>query len=184
MKSTVKSWVCTPLALAFLLTLILSPAALAQKGGVEIGGDAGILEFDDELGGEQEFRGDFRAGYFFTDRLELEGQYLHATSIFDLALTAYMVNGVYHFRSADAGVVPYVLAGVGSADVEVTPFFLGPVISDNGTALQAALGVRFYVGDEHRGSWRLEVSALNEDTFDEDSTHLSLVGGFSWRFGG
>lgn len=183
MKNTGKFGAIRALAFSFLLTLTLGPAALAQQGGFEIGGDAGFIDLDDELGGEREFRGDFRGGYFFTDRFEVEGQVIRATSLFDLTLTAYMVNGVFHFRSAEETFVPYVFGGVGSANVEFSRLF-APNFDDNGTAFQAGVGARFYFGDEHRGSWRLEASALNEDTFDEDSTHLSLVGGFSWRFGG
>jgi hypothetical protein len=30
---------------------------------------------------------------------------------------------------------------------------------------------------------RVEISAINEDTFEETKTHTNLTGGFTWRLG-
>lgn len=179
MRETIKS---STFVLALLLMLAAVPAARAQAGGFEIGVGIGAMEFDDNLGGENELRVDVRGGYFFTDRFELEGQLIRATSIFDLTLTAYMVNGVFRLGSSER-VVPYLLVGAGTANVELSGGPFGVSVDDDGTALQVGLGTRFYFGDSGRGSFRLELSALNEDSFDQDSTSFSLTGGVSWRFG-
>jgi hypothetical protein len=61
------------LSLAFLLPL------QAGAEGFEAGFGAGGIELDDELGGETELRVDGRFGYFPTDAVEIEGQFIRAT---------------------------------------------------------------------------------------------------------
>ena len=43
---------------------------------------------------------------------------------------------------------------------------------------------RFFFGDKKRVAVRVEMSVIDEGTFDETSTHVSLTGGFTWRLGG
>ena len=165
-----------------LLLLVSAPAAWAQAGSFEFGVGGGVTELDDNVGGEREFRAEVRGGYFITDHFQLEGQLLRVTSVFDLSLTAYMINGVFHFGT-DQGIVPYVLVGAGVADLGFSGFPFNSSVDDQGTALQAAVGTRFFLGDTGR-SVRLELSTLREDSFDEDSNYLSFTAGFNWRFGG
>ena len=74
------------------------------------------------------------------------------------------------------------LVGAGTADVEEdTPLFV-PSPEDEGTALRAAFGGRFDIGQTGGAFSRVEVSALNEDSFDEDATHIALSILFGWNF--
>jgi hypothetical protein len=56
--------------------------------------------------------------------------------------------------------------------------------NDTGAARQIGLGCRFFFGDADQVAFRLQASRLTEDTFDETSTHLNYVVGFTWRLGG
>lgn len=173
---------CSMFALTLFLLAAATPAAWGQAGSFELGINGGLIEFDDNVGGEREFRFDVRGGYFFNDHFQLEGQAIRATSIFDLDLEVFMVNAVFHFGGNER-FTPYALVGAGIANLEFSQGFFRRSVDDSGTALQAALGARFYVGNGGN-SIRIEVSALNEETFDDDATNISLTGGFSWRFGG
>ena len=57
-------------------------------------------------------------------------------------------------------------------------------LDDSGVAYQVAGGSRFFFGAKHRVAVRVELSVIDEDTFDQTSTHVSLTGGFTWRLGG
>ncbi len=51
------------------------------------------------------------------------------------------------------------------------------------TTALGAIGGRFRMGAGQRSSIRVELGALNEDSFGDDSTHVSLTCSFGWRFG-
>jgi opacity protein-like surface antigen len=165
-----------------ILTLLATTPALAQKGAFEIGLGGGLTVLDDKLGGDTGLSFDLRAGYFLTDRFEIEIQNFYASSIVEGAFSSYTLNAVYHFE-AEEGPVPYILAGVGTADVELDALFVEG-ISEESTALRAAVGGRFGRNRWQRTSIRAELSALNEDSFDSNSTHVGATIVISWFFGG
>ncbi len=186
----------TRLVPAFACAVILAclPAfADVREGNGEIGFGFGITEFDSSSSSDSGVCGSIRGGYHFTNLFELEGQVLNTTSTDftwvglggqDLTMTAVLVNAVFNFHPKKETVVPYVLAGVGrvAADVDLNLGF-GATYDDNASAYQAATGVRFFFGKNKRAAFRIEASWLNEDSFDESSTHTSFAGGFTWRIG-
>src|SRR6059036_2849460 len=173
------------LALSALVTLAFATPAAADigKGNGEIGFDLGFTNFDSKVSGENGGRFVFRGGYHFTDLFQLEGQDGASATTENVAGTdvdTLLVNGVFNFHPKKATIVPYVLVGAGFAHTE---FDDGSKIDDNGFAYQVAGGARFFFGKKDQVAVRVEISAINEDTFDETSTHTNLIGGFTWRLG-
>ena len=164
-----------------IVALAAASPALAQKGSFELGLGAGLTILDDKLGGDTGLSGDFRAGYYFTDRFEVEVQHTYASSVVDGAFTSDTLNAVYYFPN-DEGSLPYLLVGAGIADVELDALFVDSE-TDEGTAIRAAAGIRFGRDAWQRAFFRAELSALAEDSFDENSTHLSAMVLFGWNFG-
>jgi opacity protein-like surface antigen len=155
------------------------------KGNGEIGFDFGFAQVDDEITDDSGGRFSFRGGYFFSDLFQLEGQStaiivseVEGTNV-DITLSMFFVNAVFNFRPNEQ-LVPYALAGFGSANLE---FSNGASIDDDSGAWQVAVGSRFFFGKSRRPSVRVELSYLSEDTFDESSSHVTAVVGFSWRLG-
>lgn len=169
------------LCLFALIGVVASLPAAAQQGDFEVGAGLGFMELDDKLGGDSGLSADLRIGYFVTDRFQLEIQNTRASSILSGSFDALTLNAIYHW-DRKTRIVPYVLVGAGRADVDLDDFF-GERPDDDGTALRAAVGARFWLGSKERASLRVEFGALNEDSFGEDSTHLGLTSSFSWRFG-
>lgn len=169
------------LPLMALFGLLAAAPATAQEGSLEIGLGGGLIDLDEKLGGDSGLALDLRAGYFVTDRFEMEIQSVHASSILEGSFRAHTLNALYHF-SDRKGLVPYVLIGAGTADVELDCFFCPPV-EDEGTALRAAAGGRFWLGERQRAAVRTELSALNEDAYGDNATHVGCTVVFSWRFG-
>ncbi|MEM9553504.1 MAG: outer membrane beta-barrel protein [Acidobacteriota bacterium] len=165
------------------LILLTAVSASAQRGSFELTAGAGSMSLDDKLGDDSGLALDLRVGYFVTDRVEIEIQRSSASSILEGSFDATTLNAVYHFESSRL-IVPYVVGGVGLVYVEIDDQLFGPPLDDDGTALRAAIGGRIRLGDSQRASLRVELTALHEDTFDEDSTHLGLTTSFAWRFGG
>ena len=171
---------CLAIFPATLLALaLISPPAAAE--GWEVGFGIGGVDIDDNLQGDSDYIADVRFGYFLTDRFEVEGQALRAPNVFDVRLTAFLVNAVYNFRP-DRATIPYLLVGIGTIDVKGGPLYQGST-SDDGFAYQLGVGSRFLVGSGKRFALRLEVSALGEETFGESSVHPRFSGGMTWRFG-
>src|SRR5262245_1659731 len=129
---------------AFALTLPASAQVDPGKG--EIGGGVGYTSFDSNKSDESGTALAVRGGYNFTKLFELEGQLADTSasdSGADLTMNTYMVNAVFNFHPVDH-IVPYVLGGVGYADLSVdTPF---GSVSDSSNALQVAVGSRFFFG--------------------------------------
>ena len=169
-----------------VVSLSVSPAlAGIGKGNGEIGFDFGLAQIDDEVTDDAGGRFSIRGGYFFSDLFQLEGQ---ATAItvseaegtnVDISLSTFFVNAVFNFHPSKQ-LVPYALGGFGSANLE---FSNGTSIDDDSNAWQIAVGSRFFFGKSKRPSVRVELSYLSEETFDENSNHISVVVGFSWRTG-
>lgn len=176
-----KTFIPTWTGIALLVVLVATPAT-AQKGEFEIGLGAGFTSLDDKLGGDAGLGLELRAGYFVTDRFELELRSTQASSMLDGSFSAYTLNVIYHLADRE-GLVPYVLVGAGIADVEVDALFRDP-LTDESTALRAAVGTRSRFGEAQRGSVRTELSALSEDSFNDRSTHVSLTVILGWHFGG
>jgi len=86
---------------------------------------------------------------------------------------------VFNFHPKDS-IVPYVLGGVGRANLSVDA--PGGSISDQSNAIEVAIGSRFYFGAKKNAGLRVELESLNEKTFDESSTHNDINVGFTWRF--
>ncbi len=181
------------LALA-CVTLLVVPFVTPVSGGVgagngEIGFDFGFTEFDSNTADDTGFRGVFRGGYHITDLFQIEGHLASSVSdedIVDVTLTTLFVNGVFNFHPTNANIVPYVLGGIGVANVDFEvdiPFFGSIDVDDDSVAYQVAGGSRFFFGSNKRTAFRIELSVMGEDTFDESSTHINLVGGFTWRLG-
>ncbi|MCG8457280.1 MAG: porin family protein [Holophagales bacterium] len=129
-------------------------------------------------------RSEFRFGYLFSDRFQLEGQLMRADAVFDAELVAGLVNAVFNFRT-DESIVPYVLGGLGYYNLEDYSFLgLGPDLDEDSTAAQLGFGSRFFFGSSRQMAARVELSMLwlDSDLFDSDR-HTSLTAGLSWLLG-
>jgi len=166
-------WLALVLGFAFLPTT-------ASAGDFELGFGFVDVQFDDNIGGDSDFGFDFRAGYYLNERFELEIESMSATALFDADLQVWTLNAVFNFRTGGS-FVPYVLIGAGQAKLETGSLF-GPSYDDDGAAYKAGVGARFYFGRSKHASFRLELAALGENTFDENSNHGILFGGLGWKF--
>jgi opacity protein-like surface antigen len=178
--------------LGFLVmaALALSTPALAaiDKGDGEIGFDYGSTQLDSDTGFNSATSLGLRGGYFFKPSVELEGQFSSSSDTVDVSgnsvdgtFRMYMVNGVYNFN-APHQVVPYVMAGVGMMDDQVKEF--GASVSDSSSAFQVGAGSRFFIGSTKTAAFRIDLSMVQESTFDQVSTHKNVSAGFSWKLGG
>src|SRR4029077_18867589 len=100
----------------------------------------------------------FRGGYHISRLFEVEGEIsasahynlnLQNTTRADVVLTTVSPNGVFNFHSKTGNVVPYVLAGFGSATLDF-PF---ANVKDSGAAHQAGGRVRFLFGRHPAGAF-------------------------------
>lgn len=167
------------LYLALVLGLAFLPTT-ASAGDFELGFGFVDVQFDDNIGGDSDIGFDFRAGYYLNERFELEIESMSASALFDADLQTWTLNAVFNFRTGGS-FVPYVLVGAGRARLDVGSLF-GPSFDDDGFAYKAGAGARFFFGRSKHASFRLEVAALGEDTFDENSIHGILLGGLGWKF--
>jgi opacity protein-like surface antigen len=173
-----------------LLALVCSAPAMAaiDTGNGEIGFDYGDTQLDNDTGFNSATSLGVRGGYFVSKNFELEGQAASAKDSIDVSGTSvdgtfrqYMVNGAYNFNTPNQ-IVPYVLAGVGMADNEVSA--LGSTASDSSMAYQVGAGSRFFFGKTRTAAFRVDLSMIQESTFDQTSTHKNASAGFSWKLGG
>ena len=178
-------------SLAFLGVLVFSAPALAgiEKGNGEIGVDYGSTSYDNDAA---EFDSSdslsLRGGYFFTNLFQLEGQFISSdTTVSDLGSNVkastdiMMVNGVFNFMPGKE-IKPYVLVGLGQASTDIDAEGFGSV-DDSGTAYQIGAGSRFFFGKSKRAAFRFDVSMINQDTFEEETTNTTVAGGFTFRLG-
>jgi len=130
-----------------------------------------------------------RGGYDLNDQFQVEGMFSSASASGDVSGTStdttmrvIMVNGVMNFHPRKKELVPYVMAGVGRADVSVDAS--GSNGSDNSIAYQVGGGTRIYFGKTKRAAFRADLSLLKETTFNDTSTLTTLTAGVTWRLGG
>lgn len=168
------------IAVAVAAFAVVPVHAQMRAGQFEVGADLGVTQFDDKLGDDSDARVAIRGGYFVTRAFELEAQLATSATIFDQDLSTAMVNAVWNFGS-DRRFSPYVLGGIGIATLQDNRLF-SDNDEDSDLALQAAVGTRFWIGSASRWGIRVEASALNEETLDENSTHLTFSGGVVYRF--
>jgi hypothetical protein len=178
-----KRWMIADLCTFVCLTPLRADPA---SGKGEIGFDFGATRFDSDVTGKSGFRLALRGGYHFTRLFELEGEISDSahytwdqepTGDADLRLTSILLNGVLNIPSSTGRLVPYLLAGFGSARLDFPRS--GP--NDTGDAWQAGAGCRFFMGPH--AAFRLQVTRMREKSFDVNKDHLHYVAGFTWRLG-
>jgi opacity protein-like surface antigen len=177
------------LTVAFVALFAFSVPALAGigQGNGEVGFDYGSTDYDSDTGLDSSDSLSLRGGYFMTNLFQIEGQYQTADSTtddlgvdVDASTDILMVNGVFNFHPKK-DITPYVLAGVGRADVSVDT--VGFSESDSGMAYQIGAGSRFFFGKSKRAAFRIDLSRISQDTFEESTTNTTFAGGFTWRIG-
>jgi len=186
------------LCCAALVALIGAPAFAA--GNTTTGNtnstEAGEIGFGfgqsnvgaDEVGVDSATFLGLRGGYNFTPAFELEGQFASSSEDGTVATVDYsttmrylMANGVYNFRPAKKELVPYVMAGIGRADISVESS--GQTVDDNSMAYQIGGGTRYFFGKTKRTGFRADLSILKHDNFDDSTTVKTLTAGFTWKLG-
>jgi len=183
------------LCCAALVALIGAPALAgttgtnAGNGGGEIGFGVGQSDLGSDTTGVDtaQFLG-VRGGYNLNKQFEVEGQFSSASENGDIAGTSVdstmrvlMVNGVYNFYPNKKEVVPYVMAGVGRADAEVSAS--GSSVSDNSVAYQIGGGTRIFFGKTKRAAFRMDLSLLRDTTFNDSTTTKTLTAGLTFKLG-
>jgi len=176
---------------AVLVMVFAAAPALAtgmKQGDAELGAGVGSTQLDNNTGFDSGTSLEVRGGYFFNPAWELEGQLASSSASTDVAGTTfdgtfrmYMVNGVYNFKTPKE-IVPYVLAGIGIADNQVQASGLGST-SDSGHALQIGGGSRFFFGKDKKAAFRVDLSMIQESTFNDTQNNTNLTAGFTWKFG-
>jgi hypothetical protein len=186
------------LPLTLIAALVLGAPAFAASptsgSGTESRGEIGFGVGQSDVGADEigvdsaQFLG-LRGGYNFNPQFQVEGQFSKASENGDVAGTGvdstielYMVNAVLNFHPPKKEFVPYVMAGVGRADVSVDAGSVSA--SDNSTAYQIGGGTRVYFGESKRMAFRADVSMMKESTFDDNSTITTFTGGLTFRLGG
>ena len=183
------------LCFAVCAVLALSAPAFAANGSSnsskgEIGFGVGQSDVGSDSTGVDtaQFIG-VRGGYHLNDQFQVEGMFSSASANGDVSGTSVdttmrviMVNGVMNFHPRKKELVPYVMAGVGRADVSVDAS--GSNGSDNSIAYQVGGGTRIYFGKTKRAAFRADLSLLKETTFDDSSTLTTLTAGVTWKLGG
>jgi opacity protein-like surface antigen len=179
----------TILSVALVALFAFSAPALAEitKGNGEIGLDYGSTDYDSDTGLDSSDSLALRGGYFMSRLFQIEGQYITADSTtedfgteIEASTDVLMVNGVFNFHPKKE-ITPYVLVGMGRADVSVDT--TGFSADDSGMAYQIAAGSRFFFGKSKRAAFRVDLSRVTQDTFEETTTNTTFAGGFSWRLG-
>ncbi len=185
-----------PLTLVAVLVLgaPVFAASAPSKSGTDSRGELGFGFGQSNVGADDigvdtaQFLG-LRGGYNFNPQFQIEGQFSKASENGDVAGTGvdstiqlYMVNAVLNFHPPKKDFVPYVMAGVGRADVSVDS---GPIsANDNSVAYQVGGGTRVFFGERKLMAFRADVSLMKESTFDENSTFTTFTGGLTFRLGG
>jgi hypothetical protein len=130
-----------------------------------------------------------RGGYHLNNQWQVEGQFSSASDSgsisgtdVDTTMRLYMVNGVMNFHPHKKEIVPYVMAGIGRADVSVDAG--GTTASDDSVALQIGGGTRIFFGKSKTMAFRADLSLLRDTTFDDSSTLTTVTAGITWKLGG
>ena len=130
-----------------------------------------------------------RGGYQINPQFQIEGQIASSSengsiagTDVDTKMRLYMVNGVMNFHPRKKEYVPYVMAGIGRADIQVDS--TGASASDNSVAYQIGGGTRIFFGKTQRMAFRTDVSLLRENTFSSSTTFTTVTAGMTWKLGG
>ena len=130
-----------------------------------------------------------RGGYNLNNQWQIEGQFSSASESGDISGTSVdstmrllMVNGVMNFHPKKKELVPYVMAGIGRADVSVDAS--GTSASDNSVAYQIGGGTRVFFGKSKTMAFRADLSLLRDTSFDDSSTLTTITAGVTWKLGG
>lgn len=165
------------------------PASKSGTGG-EIGFGFGQSDVGSDTTGVDtaQFLG-VRGGYHLNKQWQIEGQFASSSESGDVSGTnvdttmrLFMVNGVMNFHPRKKEFVPYLMAGIGRADVEADSG--GTTVSDDSVAYQIGGGTRIYFGKTKRMAFRTDLSLLRETTLDDSSTLTTVTGGLTWKLGG
>ncbi len=130
-----------------------------------------------------------RGGYQINPQWQIEGQIASSSengtvagTDVDTKMRLYMVNGVMNFHPRKKEYVPYVMAGIGRADVQVDS--TGSNASDNAVAYQIGGGTRIFFGKTQRMAFRTDVSLLRENSFSASTTFTTVTAGMTFKLGG
>jgi len=176
----------------FVVVALGAPAFAATPAGKtgEIGFAVGQSDVNSNASGSDtaQFLG-VRGGYHVTDQFQVEGQFASSSESADVSGTnvdttmhLYMVNGVMNFHPRKKEIVPYVMAGVGHADVAVDAS--GSKVNDGSVAYQVGGGTRIFFGKSKRMAFRGDLTLLRENSFNDSSTITTVTGGITWKLGG
>lgn len=190
------------LCLALVAVVALSAPAFAasnsnnktsgnQSGTGEIGFALGQSDVSSDAAGIDSAQSlQVRGGYNVNSQWQVEGQFVDASDSGDVSgvnvdtdMKLLMVNGVMNFHPRKKEFVPYVMAGIGRADVSVDASGLGST-SDNSMAYQIGGGTRIFFGKSKTMAFRTDVSLLKQNTFSESNTLTTLTAGITWKLGG
>ncbi len=173
--------------LAALAGITPAPAGL-NPGSWELGFDYGVTDLDSDLGGDRGDRLSVRLGWCGTEVIEFEGQIMLVEASENLVpgidrettLTSAFFNVVLNIPTKGRA-APYGILGLGLTDVDLD--VLGFESDALGLAYQLGFGSRFFFHKQGRTAFRLELSFIEHDAFDDSFDHLMLTGGFTWRIG-
>jgi opacity protein-like surface antigen len=186
------------LCLALLVVLALAAPAFAGSpgnknhsgNGGEIGFGVGQTDVSSDTAGidSAQVLG-VRGGYHLNNQFQVEGQFASASDSgsisgtdVDTTMRLYMVNGVMNFHPHKKEIVPYVMAGIGRADVSVDAG--GTTASDDSVAYQIGGGTRIFFGKSKTMAFRADLSMLRDTTFSDSSTLTTVTAGITWKLGG
>lgn len=160
-----------------------------SAGNPELGIEIGGTYFDsDDVDDDAGLGFGARLGYHINKTFQLEAHYRVASGA-EVDLTTLLLNAVFNLHpKTRKTIVPYFLLGAGTANLQGDALVLEPDftlgferIDDDGTAYQAGVGSRFFLGK--RAAVRIEAGGLVEDTFAESSLHLNTFAGLTWMLG-
>src|SRR5262245_7567814 len=182
----------------FVVLAVAAPTFAATKGNTksnnsgtgEIGFGVGQTDVSSDTAGVDSAQViGVRGGYNLNNQWQIEGQFSSASDSGDISGTSVdttmnllMVNGVMNFHPKKKELVPYVMAGVGRADVKVDAS--GTSASDNSVAYQIGGGTRVFFGKNKTTAFRADLSFLKDNSFDDSTTLTTITAGVTWKLGG
>lgn len=182
------------LTVAMVMTLALAAPLFAATAKDDSKGEIGFGFGHSDLGADTgvdsaQYIG-VRGGYNLNPKWQIEGQFAESSGDEDVlgvnvdsTTRLIMVNGVMNFHPAKKEYVPYVMAGIGQADVDVDVAGIGSV-SDNSIALQVGGGTRIFFGQAKKMAFRADLSLVRDSTFDDSNTTTNITAGLTWKLGG
>lgn len=181
----------------FVVLAVGAPTFAATKGNTKSNSGGGEIGFgvgqsdvssDASPSDSAQFIG-VRGGYNLNNQWQIEGQFSSASESGDISGTSVdtkmqllMVNGVMNFHPKKKELVPYVMAGIGRADVSVDPSG-GSSVSDDSVAYQIGGGTRVFFGKSKTMAFRADLSFLRDTSFDTSNTLTTVTAGITWKLG-